>query len=212
MNLFKYSLLVFVLFGTACSSSSINKRYNGTRVNNSEEESSHRFTSANDSKTYLSEFDEEPIEDKPVDIKEFLDEKNSEINHSVKLTAREKIMMEIVKYLNTPYQYGGNDSNGIDCSAFTKNVFENSISFSLPRTASEQYKKGKNVANKNQLKFGDLLFFNTTQNSYPGHVGIFLGDNLFAHASFSKGVTVSSLKSTYFNSRYIGAKRAIPIN
>jgi len=55
------------------------------------------------------------------------------------------------------------------------------------------------------------VFFNTTKNSFPGHVGIFLGENLFAHASFSNGVTVSSLQSSYFKTRYVGARRAVKI-
>ncbi len=84
---------------------------------------SSRFTSANDRKTYKSEFDEEPIEDKPVDVEEFVEENNSNLSNSFELTTREKIMMEIVRYLNTPYQYGGNDGKGIDCSAFTKKCF-----------------------------------------------------------------------------------------
>jgi hypothetical protein len=196
----------------ACSSSSINDRYNRPKEKKIESDSSSRFSSENDEKTYLSEFDEEPVEDFPVDVEEFVLENNSNLSTTFELTIREKIMMEIVRYLNTPYQYGGNDGKGIDCSAFTKNVFENSIDLLLPRTASEQYRTGQEISNKYQLKFGDLLFFNTTKNSYPGHVGIFLGDDLFAHASFSKGVTISSLKSSYFNSRYIGAKRTATIN
>ncbi|MDZ7766840.1 MAG: NlpC/P60 family protein [Melioribacteraceae bacterium] len=97
--------------------------------------------------------------------------------------------------------------NGIDCSAFTQQVFSNSVGVDLPRTAREQFNIGESVGRKNDLKFGDLLFFNTTTRSYPGHVGIYIGEDLFAHASRSLGVTVSSLKSTYYDNRFIGARR-----
>jgi cell wall-associated NlpC family hydrolase len=60
------------------------------------------------------------------------------------------------------------------------------------------------------LQFGDLIFFNTQTNVRPGHVGIYIGDNLFAHASTKKGVTVSSLTHTYYQSRFMGGRRIEP--
>ncbi len=212
MKILKYVpfFLFLVFFG--CSSTSNSYRYNRPTDKKESQDKNPRFTSENDERTYRSEFDEDPIEDHPVDVKEFI-ETNQSIPYSpILLTEREKVMMEIVRYLNTPYQYGGNNMNGIDCSAFTKNVFEKSINLKLPRTARQQYNKGAKITNKNALQFGDLVFFNTTKNNFPGHVGIFLGENLFAHASFSKGVTVSSLESSYFKTRYVGARRAIQIN
>ena len=200
------SILIF-----SCSSSSIKQRY---KINSEEENNSKksvRFSGDNDEILYRSEFDEEPIEDHPVNVEKFVDENKTLKTSSQKLTNREKVMMEIVKYLNTPYQYGGNNSNGIDCSAFTQNVFSKSLKFKLLRTASQQFQNGKKIENKSSLKFGDLIFFNTTKDSYPGHVGIILGEDLFAHASFSKGVTVSSLQSSYFENRYVGARRQLEI-
>ena len=212
MNLLKYfTSILFILFLFACSSSSINKRYNKPSEKKDPQDNKSRFTSENDESTYRSEFDEEPIEDHPVDVDNFIRTNKTATNSSVALSDREKIMMEIVKYLNTPYQYGGNNKNGIDCSAFTQNVFQKSIRFNLPRTASQQYNNGAKISNLNSLQFGDLIFFNTTKDSFPGHVGIFLGENLFAHASFSNGVTVSSLNSSYFKSRYVGGRRAVTI-
>lgn len=196
----------------ACSSSSISDRYNKPSDKQVEQDKPQRFTSANDENTYKSEFDEEPIEDHPVNIDEFVAENDTNYSTIYDLTDREKIMMEIVRYLNTPYQYGGTNSKGIDCSAFTQNVFQNSINIILPRTASEQFLNGQNIQNKYDLKFGDLIFFNTTKRTYPGHVGIFLGNNLFAHASYSRGVTISSLQSSYYTSKYIGARRTVKID
>ncbi len=212
MNVLKYFASFFIILSLfACSSTSTNKRYNRPSEREKPQDKQSRFTSENDESTYRSEFDEEPIEDHPVDVREFVKSNQPSINSSLVLSNREKVMMEIVKYLNTPYQYGGNNKSGIDCSAFTQNVFQKSLSFNLPRTASQQYNNGTKVSNQYSLQFGDLVFFNTTKDSFPGHVGIFLGDNLFAHASFSRGVTVSSLKSSYFNTRYVGARRTVEI-
>ena len=118
-----------------------------------------------------------------------------------------KFLEEIVSYLNTPYRYGGESRSGIDCSAFTQKVFQNSLNVNLPRTAREEFKRSKTFQVKNELKFGDLVYFNTSKRYYPGHVGIYLDDDLFAHASSSKGVIVSSLNNIYYSSKFIGANR-----
>jgi cell wall-associated NlpC family hydrolase len=73
--------------------------------------------------------------------------------------------------------------------------------------ARAQYGVGSDVA-KPDLQFGDLVFFNTTGRS-PSHVGIYIEDDLFAHASVSYGVTISSLESTYYRKRYVGARRVV---
>ncbi len=86
-------------------------------------------------------------------------------------------------------------------------VYKNSIGKLLPRSSAEQYKIGIPVQTED-LKFGDLVFFNTTGET-ASHVGIYLGDDLFAHASVSLGVTISSLESYYFKQRYNGARRIV---
>lgn len=211
MSLFKYSISLFILLLCVACSSSIHNRYSKPSEKKTPQDSKSRFTSENDERTYRSEFDEEPVEDHPVNVEEFVEANQAVTNSSIKLSDREKVMMEIVKYLNTPYQYGGNNKSGIDCSAFTQNVFQKSISFNLPRTASQQYNNGAKIDNQQLLQFGDLVFFDTTKDRFPGHVGIFLGDDLFAHASFSKGVTISSMQSSYFKRRYVGARREVEI-
>jgi cell wall-associated NlpC family hydrolase len=79
------------------------------------------------------------------------------------------------------------------------------MNVTLPRTAREQFASGKGV-DESSLLFGDLVFFNTT-GSGASHVGIYLEDDLFAHASVSYGVTISSLESTYYRKRFLGARR-----
>ncbi len=205
-------LLLLAASFSACSSSSNSQRYNrddGEENDNSKK--SLRFTADDDETTYNNrtdnrEFDEEPYEEYPVDKESFIEEYKDAGRFSGTGTEKDRVLSEIVKFLDTPYQYGGESTDGIDCSAFTQQVYNNALKLTLPRTASEQYQIGSSVKKAN-LKFGDLVFFNTQKSSYPGHVGIFVGDDLFAHASISQGVTISSLKNSYYQNRFIGAKR-----
>jgi len=131
----------------------------------------------------------------------------TEKNTSISNLDQAKMMREISKMMGVSYKLGGSDENGIDCSAYTMTVYKNSVGKQLPRSSAEQYKTGIPVQTED-LKFGDLLFFDTTGET-ASHVGIYLGDDLFAHASVSLGVTISSLESTYFKQRYNGARRII---
>lgn len=120
---------------------------------------------------------------------------------------KSEIMEIILSWFGTPYKFGGTSENAIDCSAFVQTVFNTAAEVKLPRTAREQFTVGKLVRNRKDLKFGDLVFFNTRKRVRVSHVGIYLGDNLFAHASSRSGVTVSSLEQDYYNRKYIGGKR-----
>jgi len=102
-----------------------------------------------------------------------------------------------------PYVYGGTSRSGFDCSGYTQYVFKGS-GISLPRTTFEQFRVGSSV-NKAQLQPGDLVFF-TTYATGASHVGIYIGGGSFVHAS-SSGVIISSLGSSYYSSRYLGARR-----
>jgi cell wall-associated NlpC family hydrolase len=120
---------------------------------------------------------------------------------------RDRLLLEVVNYLGVRYSYGGNTKKGIDCSGYVCRVFDSALSKKLPRSTREQFKSGEKIG-KNQLRFGDLVFFNTTGRS-PSHVGIFLEDDIFAHASVVDGVTLSSLESTYYKKRFVGARRVL---
>lgn len=120
---------------------------------------------------------------------------------------RDRVLLNIVDLLGTPYRYGGNDRDGIDCSGFTARVYRGASLPDLSRSTREQYRQGKPVE-RDSLLFGDLVFFNTTGDS-PSHVGVFIEDDVFAHASVTFGVTLSSLRSTYYRERYIGARRVV---
>ena len=120
---------------------------------------------------------------------------------------RDHVLLEIVSLLGVPYEYGGADRGGMDCSAFTEAVYGNALRLRLPRSTSDQYREGTEIG-RDRLRFGDLVFFNTTGES-PSHVGVYIEDDLFAHASVSYGVTISSMESSYYRDRFIGARRII---
>jgi cell wall-associated NlpC family hydrolase len=109
--------------------------------------------------------------------------------------------------LAVPYRFGGTTLWGLDCSGFVQKAFA-FLNLDLPRSAREQFREGAKVA-KADLSPGDLVFFRTYA-KYPSHVGIYLGDNRFVHASASeRKVTVDSLDKPYYMKRYLGAKRLL---
>jgi cell wall-associated NlpC family hydrolase len=110
-----------------------------------------------------------------------------------------------MRFLGVRYSFGGTSPTGFDCSGYTQHVFA-MIGVRLPRMADAQFYAGKSFAG--EPKLGDLVFFHTYA---PGvsHVGISLGGDKFVHASSSHGVMVSSLHDSYWNVRYLGAKRVV---
>lgn len=121
------------------------------------------------------------------------------------LSVRERIMLFAKKMLHLPYKFGGTGSIGLDCSAYVQKVYS-LAGFTIPRSAREQFQVG-DLVDKKELSIGDLVFFRTYA-SFPSHVGIYLGNNLFIHASsLSKKITIDSLEAPYYFRRFIGAKR-----
>lgn len=120
---------------------------------------------------------------------------------------RDILIMNIIKYLGVPYVWGGNTASGLDCSGFTKLVFTEAFDLELFRVARDQFTQGEVVPTFDDLQFGDLVFFDTRPSSRPGHVGIYLGHRLFAHASTKQGVIVSSFDTKYYSDKYMGGRR-----
>jgi cell wall-associated NlpC family hydrolase len=118
---------------------------------------------------------------------------------------KDKLVEIARKMLDIPYRFGGNSLLGIDCSGYVQKVFS-LLNIVLPRTAREQFHLGELVGMDN-LSIGDLVFFRTYA-KFPSHVGIYLGDNRFIHASSrDRKVKIDSLDAPYFLKRFIGAKR-----
>ncbi|MGF6191074.1 NlpC/P60 family protein [Serratia sp. 2723] len=115
-----------------------------------------------------------------------------------------KILAHYDRWEGVRYKFGGNSRKGIDCSAYMQRVFQDEFAVSLPRSTSEQIKLGSRVA-KSELNTGDLVFFKTSPRQR--HVGVYIGEGEFIHASTSMGVTVSSLDNQYWNARYELARR-----
>lgn len=117
----------------------------------------------------------------------------------------------IVKVANSqigkPYKWGATGPSSFDCSGFTSYIYKNGAGISLPRTSVSQSKVGTKIS-KNQLKSGDLVFFNTSGKGIS-HVGMYIGDSKFIHASTSKGVRIDSLNSSYYKSKFVSASRIV---
>lgn len=120
--------------------------------------------------------------------------------------ADSKMDKVIDKAIGTKYVSGGVSTNGFDCSGFTMYVFEK-IGINLPHQSGSQYQMGTAIS-RDDIREGDLVFFNTSGKGVS-HVGIYVGDGKFAHASSSRGVIISSLSDSYYVKRYIGAKRIL---
>lgn len=152
--------------------------------------------------SYQSKISRELASEKLEDIKAL--SKSEELSD---LSIRERLIIFAKKMMHLPYRFGGNTPFGIDCSAYVQRVYS-LVGLALPRSAREQFHFG-DVIDKDELSIGDLVFFRTYA-SFPSHVGIYLGNNLFIHASSkSKKITIDSLDTPYYLKRFIGAKRII---
>lgn len=114
------------------------------------------------------------------------------------------LLQFIEEWWGTRYRYGGNTKQGIDCSAFTCNLASSVFGKQLPRTARQQFDAAQKIPAE-YLQEGDLVFFNTRGGI--SHVGVYLRNNKFVHASTSGGVMISDLNEEYFRKRFVGAGR-----
>jgi murein DD-endopeptidase / murein LD-carboxypeptidase len=118
------------------------------------------------------------------------------------------LFKEIERWMGTRYRYGGATDKGIDCSAYTGTLVHNVFGLVLPRTARDQYADCIKL-DKEQLQQGDLVFFNTRGGI--SHVGLYLGNGYFTHASTSIGVTVSNLSEAYWSRKFVsGGRLTVP--
>jgi lipoprotein Spr len=105
-----------------------------------------------------------------------------------------------------PYRIGGNSKEGIDCSAFVQGLSSEAFGLTLPRTSREQADFCKEIS-KQDLKEGDLVFFAAGRSI--SHVGMYISNNKFVHASTSMGVVISDLDEAYWSRRFVKAGRLL---
>ena len=118
---------------------------------------------------------------------------------------KSKAVQQALRLRGSRYRYGGTSRGGFDCSGFTSYVYSR-LGVRLPHSSSAQFGCGRPVS-RGDLKPGDLVFFGRG-GRYVGHVGIYVGDNRFVHASNpSRGVVVDSMGSAYYARNYRGARR-----
>lgn len=119
---------------------------------------------------------------------------------------RELLVRVAKSFLGLRYRRGGASINGLDCSAFVQRVFK-VFGIELPRTTQEQFRVGHAVS-RNNLRYGDLVFFKRGRVNRPAHVGIYIGNDKFIHTSLKKGtVIIDNLQKRYFASNFVGARR-----
>lgn len=122
----------------------------------------------------------------------------------------QELLLQAFSLIGVNYRYGGKSpETGLDCSGLVRYVFRQSMQMALPHNALAISKMGESI-DKQELKPGDLVFFNTLRRQFS-HVGIYIGDDMFLHApSSGGGVQIVNLKDKYWQQRYNGARRIVP--
>ena len=120
-----------------------------------------------------------------------------------------KIMDQYADWKGVRYRMGGDTTRGIDCSAFVQRIFREQFGLDLPRSSAGEHDTGSKIA-RNKLRPCDLVLFRG--GSTGRHVGIYLGNNNFVHASTSSGVMISNLNDSYWKTRYREARRVLSNN
>jgi cell wall-associated NlpC family hydrolase len=120
---------------------------------------------------------------------------------------------KVKEYLDVPYKPGGASKKGMDCSGFSKTVYSKLFGINLPHNSIGQFRLNalKKIDSK-QMQPGDLIFFANSKKKRINHVGVYLSDRKFIHASSSQGIVVSSLDEDYWRNRFVGTKRHVALS
>lgn len=130
--------------------------------------------------------------------------------HNNSLAAK-NLLSHMRIFFGTPHKMGGTTVNGVDCSGLVQTIFKRSLNIELPHNTTLLFEQTTPVHLK-QAQLGDLVFFATNKEKVISHVGIYLHDDWFVHASSVNGVTVSNLKKSYYRKRFRGVRRVANIN
>ena len=118
------------------------------------------------------------------------------------------LYVESANWLGVPYRNGGTSRHGVDCSGLTSAIYKKVYRKNLERNANDQRKKDCRKVKKGKLKEGDLVFFhNGKKKKTATHVGIYLKDDKFIHASTRKGVTINTLDEAYWKKHWLSGGR-----
>lgn len=128
------------------------------------------------------------------------------LDTEVESLPNKQLLESVDEWYGVRYRSGGNTKKGVDCSGFSVAVYATVYGIMLPRVSREQYRISRKISTT-ELQEGDLVFFDTRGGGYVSHVGIYLGNNKFIHASVSKGVMVNDLFQDYYLKRFIGGGR-----
>lgn len=127
------------------------------------------------------------------------------LNTEVESLPSKTLLESVDEWYGVRYRTGGNTKSGVDCSGFTVAVYAAAYGLVIPRVSREQYRTSRKISTT-ELQEGDLVFFNTNGRGVS-HVGVYLGNNKFIHASVSRGIMVNDLYEPYYLKRYIGGGR-----
>jgi len=118
-----------------------------------------------------------------------------------------RLRTAVADWIGTPHRLGGTDRHGIDCSAFVRRLYRTVFDLELPRTTAQQVQLGRPVT-RGKMRTGDLVFFQPDK-KYR-HVGVYLSRGEFAHASKSRGVTISQMDNPYWKRVLLAIRRILP--
>lgn len=129
--------------------------------------------------------------------RDFYREFSQKLGYQLNGTENPELIREAASWLGTPHRFGGNTRQGADCSGFVLEVYRLIYNKSLPRSSADMASHTQKLG-KSQLQEGDLVFFRTSGGRKVSHVGIYLSNNKFIHASSTRGVIVSDLDEPYY--------------
>jgi murein DD-endopeptidase / murein LD-carboxypeptidase len=196
------SLALLLIGQTGCQSTTVAERYTKPEVSTVySQEQPQKFAQEEVAPEIGDSY-----EDPSFDLERYRDEVS---RFSVdEYAAQQKMYEQIQQLVGTRYRYGGTDEDrGLDCSGFVSKVFGKSLGMRLPHSSTGMAELGADVS-KSELQFGDLVFFKIKRNRIS-HVGIYVGEGKFVHATKGLGVTYSSLDEDYYRRTYARSKRLL---
>ena len=126
----------------------------------------------------------------------------------IEMDDNHSLYVEAAGWLGVPYRSGGTNKRGVDCSGLTSSIYKKVYHKKLERSSEEQRKKDCRKISKGKLREGDLVFFhNGRKKKRATHVGIYLKNGKFIHASTSRGVIISNLNEDYWKKHWLSGGR-----